>query len=113
LKPGDSPISIAEKPPLSLKRTGFATNRQATVSKRGIKKKELTLVEQPAAYGQHLHEGPQLLVLREKLGQVLAAEEASKQGRYRQHSAPNQSIAGEKGRKRGNGAIVGSRVGRK
>jgi hypothetical protein len=52
-------------------------------------------------------------VLREKLGQVLAAEEASKQGRYRQHSAPNQSIAGEKGRKRGNGAIVGSRVGRK
>ena len=70
------------------------------------KKKDLTLVEQPAAYGQHLHEGPQLLVLREKLGQVLAAEEASRDGTV---STPHhQSSAGGEGkeaRKRSNRRI--------
>ena len=55
------------------------------------KKKDLTLVEQPAAYGQHLHEGPQLLMLREKLGQVLAAEEASRDGTVSTAHQTNQS----------------------
>lgn len=36
--------------------------------------KDLTLTQQLAAYGQHLHERPQLLVLGEQLGQVLTAE---------------------------------------
>lgn len=31
--------------------------------------------QQPAAYGQHLHERPQLLVLGEQLGQVLAIDD--------------------------------------
>jgi hypothetical protein len=80
------------------------------VSKRGIKtkKKDLTLVEQPAAYGQHLHEGPQLLMLREKLGQVLAAEEGSRDGTVSTAHQTNQSRRGE-----GKEAIVGSRVGSK
>jgi hypothetical protein len=35
--------------------------------------KYLTLAQQLVAYGQHLHERPQLLVLGEELGQVLTA----------------------------------------
>jgi hypothetical protein len=48
-------------------------------------------------------------MLREKLGQVLAAEEASSDGTV---STPAQSIAGRR-EGSGNGAIVGSRVGSK
>jgi hypothetical protein len=35
--------------------------------------KDLTLAQQLVAYGQHLHERPQFLVLSEQLGQVLTA----------------------------------------
>ena len=37
-------------------------------------RKDLTLIQQPAAHGQHLHEGPKLLMLGEKLSQVLTAK---------------------------------------
>jgi hypothetical protein len=42
---------------------------------------DLTLAQQLVAYGQHLHERPQFLVLSEQLSQVLTAEEAAEKRR--------------------------------
>ena len=57
MKPGDSPISIAEETP-SESQAHKICHQSASNSEQAMdKKKDLTLVEQPAAYGQHLHEG--------------------------------------------------------
>ena len=66
--------------------------------------KDLTLAQQLVAYGQHLHERPQLLVFGEQLGQVLTAQETkqtnessvSKLSQYHQSIEPNKKRGANK-----------------
>jgi len=71
---------------------------------QGRDQKDLTLAQQLVAYGQHLHERPQLLVFGEQLGQVLTAQETkqtnessvSKLSQYHQSIKPNKKRGAKK-----------------